>query len=70
MNADRLRPRAPGSVACAARDGDDAARTACAVRVRDLRVARGGREVLHGLSFDILRGSVAGLIGPSAARPR
>lgn len=36
-----------------------------AVRVRDLRVARGGREVLHGLTFDIPRGEIAGLIGPS-----
>ncbi|MBO2460424.1 ABC transporter ATP-binding protein [Actinomadura violacea] len=36
-----------------------------AVRVRDLRVVRGGREVLHGLSFDVPRGRVVGLLGPS-----
>lgn len=38
---------------------------ASAVEVRDLRVIRGHREVLHGLSFDIPYGSVTGLIGPS-----
>jgi ABC-2 type transport system ATP-binding protein len=63
MNSGRL--RLPRSAGRAARGGDDAAPTVCAVQVRDLRVARGGREVLHGLSFDILRGSVTGLIGPS-----
>ncbi|WUI00073.1 ABC transporter ATP-binding protein [Spirillospora sp. NBC_00431] len=36
-----------------------------AVRVRDLRVVRGGREVLHGVNFDVPRGSVLGLLGPS-----
>ncbi|POM25581.1 putative ABC transporter ATP-binding protein YbhF [Actinomadura rubteroloni] len=36
-----------------------------AVAVRDLRVARGGRDVLHGLSFDVPRGAVVGLLGPS-----
>jgi ABC-type multidrug transport system ATPase subunit len=36
-----------------------------AVTVRNLRVSRGRREVLHGLSFDVQRGSVTGLIGPS-----
>jgi ABC-2 type transport system ATP-binding protein len=36
-----------------------------AVRVDDLRVVRGGREVLHGLTFDVARGSVTGLLGPS-----
>jgi ABC-2 type transport system ATP-binding protein len=36
-----------------------------AVAVRDLRVDRGHREVLHGLSFEVERGSVTGLIGPS-----
>jgi ABC-2 type transport system ATP-binding protein len=62
MNCARLlRPRpAPHTV----HDAYDVP-AACAVRVRDLRVARGGREVLRGLSFDIQRGSVTGLIGPS-----
>ena len=36
-----------------------------AVSVHDLRVARGGRDVLHGLTFDVPRGSVVGLLGPS-----
>ncbi|HEU5155478.1 MAG TPA: ABC transporter ATP-binding protein [Streptosporangiaceae bacterium] len=33
--------------------------------VSDLRVDRGGREVLHGLTFEVPRGSVVGLLGPS-----
>ena len=36
-----------------------------AVRVRDLRVVRGGREVLHEVAFDAPRGSILGLLGPS-----
>ena len=36
-----------------------------AVVVRDLRVSRGGREVLHGLTFAVARGAVTGLLGPS-----
>ncbi|MEU9019928.1 ABC transporter ATP-binding protein [Actinomadura sp. NPDC048394] len=36
-----------------------------AVQARDLRVVRGGREVLHGLSFDVPRGRIVGLLGPS-----
>ncbi|WP_026313591.1 ABC transporter ATP-binding protein [Actinomadura flavalba] len=36
-----------------------------AVRVRDLRVVRGKRDVLHGLTFEIARGEVVGLLGPS-----
>ncbi|WP_205718274.1 ABC transporter ATP-binding protein [Actinomadura sp. WMMA1423] len=36
-----------------------------AVRVRDLRVVRGGREVLRDLAFDVPRGSIVGLLGPS-----
>ena len=35
------------------------------VSVSELRVDRGGREVLHGLTFDVPRGSVVGLLGPS-----
>jgi ABC-2 type transport system ATP-binding protein len=36
-----------------------------AIAASDLRVDRGGREVLKGLSFEILRGLVTGLLGPS-----
>ena len=36
-----------------------------AVKVADLRVVRGRREVLHGLTFEVARGSVTGLLGPS-----
>jgi ABC-2 type transport system ATP-binding protein len=36
-----------------------------AVEARDLRVMRGGREVLHGLSFAVPGGEVTGLLGPS-----
>jgi len=38
---------------------------ASVIEVRNLRVVRGRREVLHDLSFDVFRGSVTGLIGPS-----
>jgi ABC-2 type transport system ATP-binding protein len=36
-----------------------------AIAVRDLVVERGGQEVLHGISLDITRGTVTGLLGPS-----
>jgi ABC-2 type transport system ATP-binding protein len=36
-----------------------------AIRVEDLRVVRGGNEVLHGVSLDVADGSVTGLLGPS-----
>jgi ABC-2 type transport system ATP-binding protein len=36
-----------------------------AVTVRDLRVVRGGKEVLHDVSLDVAAGSVTGLLGPS-----
>ncbi|MFE5479423.1 MULTISPECIES: ABC transporter ATP-binding protein [unclassified Nocardia] len=36
-----------------------------AVRVADLTVKRGKRPVLHGLTLDIPRGSITGLLGPS-----
>ena len=39
--------------------------TSAAVAVDGLVVNRGGREVLHGLSFQIRRGSITGFIGPS-----
>jgi ABC-2 type transport system ATP-binding protein len=36
-----------------------------AVSIRDLRVVRGGREVLHGITTAIAAGSITGVIGPS-----
>lgn len=36
-----------------------------AVAVDGLRVTRGGREVLHGLTFTVPKGTVVGLLGPS-----
>ena len=38
-----------------------------AIEVSDLVVQRGKREVLHGLSCAIPRGSVTGLLGPSGS---
>jgi ABC-2 type transport system ATP-binding protein len=36
-----------------------------AIRVEDLRVVRGGNEVLHSVSLAVADGSVTGLLGPS-----
>jgi ABC-2 type transport system ATP-binding protein len=36
-----------------------------AIRIEDLRVVRGGTEVLRGVSLTVARGSVTGLLGPS-----
>jgi ABC-2 type transport system ATP-binding protein len=36
-----------------------------AIRADGLTVVRGGREVLHGLSFGVAPGTVTGLLGPS-----
>jgi ABC-2 type transport system ATP-binding protein len=38
-----------------------------AITVRGLAVNRGGREVLHDVSFEIKRGAVTGLLGPSGS---
>lgn len=38
-----------------------------AIEVRDLVVHRGKRAVLHGISCDVLRGSVTGLLGPNGS---
>lgn len=35
------------------------------MQARDLRVSRGGREVLHGLTFELAARRITGLIGPS-----
>jgi len=39
--------------------------TTAAISVRNLRVVRGGREVIPDLSFEIPGGTVTGLLGPS-----
>jgi ABC-2 type transport system ATP-binding protein len=36
-----------------------------AIAVDRLRVSRGGREILHGVSLDVPLGSITGLVGPS-----
>lgn len=38
-----------------------------AIDVRGLRVVRGGREVLCGISLDVAAGTVTGLLGPSGS---
>jgi len=38
-----------------------------AIEIRDLRVVRGGKVVLPGLSADVAEGSVTGLLGPSGS---
>ncbi|MEO6942967.1 MAG: ABC transporter ATP-binding protein [Terrimesophilobacter sp.] len=38
-----------------------------ALHTDDLRVRRGKREVLHGVSFDVPQGSLVGLLGPSGS---
>jgi ABC-2 type transport system ATP-binding protein len=38
-----------------------------AISIRELRVARGGRPILPGVSLDIARGTVTGLLGPSGS---
>ena len=37
------------------------------LEIRDLRVFHGGREVLHGLSVDIPRNGIFGIIGPAGS---
>jgi len=41
--------------------------TCPAIAIRNLRVVRGGREVLHDLDLDIGAGTVTGLLGPSGS---
>jgi phosphate transport system ATP-binding protein len=36
-----------------------------AIEVEDLRVSYGGREVIHGISFEIFRNEIFGIIGPA-----
>jgi ABC-2 type transport system ATP-binding protein len=38
-----------------------------AISIRNLRVVRGGREVLPGLDLEVERGTVTGLLGPSGS---
>lgn len=37
------------------------------LRLRELRVARGGREVLHGVDLDVPAGEVTALLGANGA---
>ena len=38
-----------------------------AISIRGLRVARGGRDVLHGIDLEVETGAVTGLLGPSGS---
>src|SRR5918992_2548193 len=38
-----------------------------AIEIRDLRVVRGGQEVLPGIDLTVAGGSVTGLLGPSGS---
>jgi ABC-2 type transport system ATP-binding protein len=42
-------------------------RESAAIRIEDLRVVRGGRRVLPGISLTVERGRVTGLLGPSGS---
>ncbi|MGA5823776.1 ABC transporter ATP-binding protein [Kitasatospora sp. NPDC094028] len=53
--------RLPAGGGAAGKEAPDSA----AVRIRGLRVSRGGRPVLDGLDLEVARGSVTGLLGPS-----
>jgi ABC-2 type transport system ATP-binding protein len=53
-----------------ARRAQDPAHVEDAIHVEDLRVVRGGNEVLHGITLTVPRGSVTGLLGPAAAARR
>src|SRR5690349_22165966 len=46
-------------------NSSDGAAAEPAVRVRGLRVVRGGRPVIDGLDLTVPRGQVVGLLGPS-----
>ena len=43
------------------------AMSAAAVQVRDLRVRRARTEVIHGLTLDVPRAALVGLLGPSGS---
>jgi len=45
--------------------GDERSTSAPAIQVEDLRVVRGGRVVIDGISASVPRGSLTGLLGPS-----
>ena len=56
-------PHTPATARIAGASTEDAALPV--VEVRDLRVARGGKEILHGLDLTLDPGTVTGLLGPS-----
>ena len=35
------------------------------IDVRDLRISYGAREIMHGISFEVARGEILGIIGPA-----
>src|SRR5512143_2264191 len=48
-----------------ARSGERVSDPRKTIEVEDLRLAYGGREALHGISFDIYRNEIFGIIGPA-----
>ena len=49
------------------RDGDGGSDSEPMVSLRDLRVSYGEREILHGISFDVLRGETMVILGGSGS---
>jgi phospholipid/cholesterol/gamma-HCH transport system ATP-binding protein len=49
------------------RDGDGGSDSGPMVSLRDLRVSYGDREILHGISFDVLRGETMVILGGSGS---
>ena len=49
------------------RDGDGGSDSEPMVSLRDLRVSYGDREILHGISFDVLRGETMVILGGSGS---
>lgn len=37
------------------------------IRARDVRTSYGGREILHGVDFDVAQGTILGILGPNGS---
>jgi phosphate transport system ATP-binding protein len=58
-------PSSCASGCAAARNGDGVNRNDVTVGVDALRLAYGAREVIHGISFEVYRNEIFGIIGPA-----